>query len=43
MSAGETCVYEIKAMDYREGDAIEIDTLELMNAEISVYYGKNSL
>ena len=43
MSAGETCEYEIRAMDYREGDLIEIDSQELVNVEVSVYYGKDSL
>ena len=43
MLAGESCEYQITVSNYREGDLIEIDTLEITNADIHIYYGKNSL
>ena len=43
MKSGDTCVYEIAAMDPKDGDLIELDAIQIENAELAIYYGKDSL
>ena len=31
---GESCIYEIKSQAYREGDVIQIDTIDNTNAKL---------
>ena len=43
MRSGDTCIYQIAALDPKDEDLIELDAIQIENAELAIYYGKDSL